>query len=215
MRRYLKKICVSLVLLLLISCTNTQGVNYVTVSDIKSGLPQETLIVGFDIDDTVLFSSPGFNYGLTNKDGLDNVNIYGEDPLNSPEFWSDMNGKFDNYSLPKKSGGELIKMHYERGDKIVFISARDVSGKSIIPRILSQSFKIPTPEVILTSGESKTKFILENGIYIYYGDADTDMSQAIDASARPIRVIRSSISTNPSPHEIGKYGEEVLRDSDK
>lgn len=188
-----------------------QNINFVTVDEIKVSLPTRPIVVGFDIDDTVLFSSPGFNYGLQNHDGPGGENLYGDDPLHSKKFWNDMNGGFDKFSLPKKSGRDLVQMHYKRGDKVVFITARNSSERSIVPQILTQSFGIREPEVIFTSEVSKTEFMREKGVSIYYGDADSDMKQAKEAKARPIRVIRSSLSTNnASADNIGAFGEEVV-----
>ncbi|MEI6856784.1 HAD family acid phosphatase [Psychrilyobacter sp.] len=220
MKKYLK-IALTLTLLLWITaCTSKtlirtnrediQNLRYVTVNEIGLSLPTSSIVVGFDIDDTVLFSSPGFNYGLENQDGPGGTNLYGGDPLQSQKFWNDMNGKFDKFSLPKKSGGELVKMHYTRGDKIVFITARNSSDKSIVSQVLAQSFGVSQPEVIFTSGTSKTKVMNDKGVDIYYGDADSDISQAKKAKARPIRVIRSHLSTNNTPFNPGKFDEEVL-----
>ncbi len=191
------------------------SIKYVTVADIQASLPQKPIVAGFDIDDTVLFSSPGFFYGMSNRDGRDSTNIYGSAPLQSKEFWNDMNGQFDKFSMPKKSGGDLVRMHIKRGDKVVFITARHSSEKSIVPRILMQDFRIPASDVIFTSDSSKTKFISANNVYVYYGDADSDMKQAKEAKARPVRVMRSSFSTNQaSPYHPGAFGEEVVKDSE-
>ena len=193
----------------------SQDINFVTVAEIRASLPLKPIVVGFDIDDTVLFSSPGFHYGLKNQDGPGGKNLYGADPLHSKKFWNDMNGWFDKFSLPKKSGRNLVQMHYKRGDKLVFITARNSSERSIVSQILAQSLSIPEPEVIFTSGVSKTDFMRKQGVSIYYGDADSDMQQAKNAKVRPVRVIRSALSTNnASADNIGAFGEEVVINSE-
>lgn len=195
------------------ACTQTR---YVTLEKLKKSLPAKPVVAGFDIDDTVLFSSPGFHYGLTNHDGPDGENRYGnpDSVLTSKAFWNDMNGQFDKFSLPKKSGRALVRMHAERGDTIIFITARDSSKANIVPQILSQTFHIQMPEVIFTCNQPKDPSIASNHITIYYGDSDSDITAAKKAHARAIRVLRPPLSNNPySYDQVGKLGEEVLRDS--
>ncbi|MCP3941028.1 MAG: acid phosphatase AphA [Desulfobacteraceae bacterium] len=218
MVKYIRVVFVFVLFLLITACTTkaslspvSQDIKYVTVDEIQASLPAKPIVVGFDIDDTVLFSSPGFYYGLNNHDGPGNTNLYGDKPLDSKKFWDDMNGKFDKFSFPKKSGEALVKMHYRRGDKVVFITARPSSEKSIVPQILMQCFGIPRPEVVFTNETPKTQFLRRRGVQVYYGDADSDMRQAREAAARPIRVMRSALSTNTaSAYHVGAFGEEVV-----
>jgi acid phosphatase (class B) len=106
-------------------------------------------------------------------------------------------------------------MHKQRGDTIVFITARDSSKVNIVPQILRQCFDLKKAEVIFTCNQSKTPSITAEKVKIYYGDSDTDITAAQSAKARPIRVLRSPLSTNKTSYkEVGKLGEEVLRDSE-
>ncbi len=215
MTRYIRAAIVLVYLATATACSSTQSVRYVTVDQIRASLPATPVIAGFDIDDTVLFSSPGFYYGMTNHDGPDGRNRYGSAPLSSPKFWNDMNGEFDNFSLPKASGSALVRMHTQRGDKVVFITARDSSKVSTVPKILMQSFNITRPDVVFTCNQPKAPSISAKQVTIYYGDADSDIEQAIKASARPVRVLRSPLSTNRTSYEkVGKLGEEVLINSE-
>jgi acid phosphatase (class B) len=215
MTRHIRAAFVLVFLATATACSSTQPVKYVTVEQIRASLPAGPVIAGFDIDDTVLFSSPGFYYGMTNHDGPGGANKYGPTPLGSPKFWNDMNGQFDNFSLPKASGSALVRMHSERGDKVVFITARDSSKVSIVPRILMQSFSISKPDVVFTCNQPKAGSISAKQVTIYYGDADSDMDQAIKAKARPVRVLRSPLSNNKTSYEkVGKFGEEVLINSE-
>jgi acid phosphatase (class B) len=215
MTRHIRAAFVLVFLATASACSSTQSVKYVTVDQIRASLPATPVIAGFDIDDTVLFSSPGFYYGMLNHDGPGGTNKYGPAPLSSPKFWNDMNGQFDNLSLPKASGSALVRMHAERGDKVVFITARDSSKVSIVPRILMQSFSISKPDVVFTCNQPKAASISAKKVTIYYGDADSDMDQAIKAMARPVRVLRSPLSTNKTSYEkVGMFGEEVLVNSE-
>jgi acid phosphatase (class B) len=215
MTRYIRTAFVLAFLASATACSSRESIRYVTVAEIQASLPATPVIAGFDIDDTVLFSSPGFYYGMTNHDGPDGTNKYGPNPLSSPKFWNDMNGQFDNFSLPKKAGNDLVSMHAKRGDKIVFITARDSSKVSIVPKILMQSFHIAKPDVVFTCNQPKAESIATKHVTIYYGDADSDMDAAKQAQARPVRVLRSPLSTNRTSYEkVGKLGEEVLKDSE-
>lgn len=215
MTRYFRAVFVLVCIVTATACSSRPTFRYVTVSEIKASLPANPVVAGFDIDDTVLFSSPGFYYGMTNNDGPDGKNKYGSNPLTSKNFWNDMNGQFDNFSLPKQSGKALVAMHANRGDKIVFITARDSSQISILPKILEQGFRLSNPMIVFTCNAPKKDFISANHVVIYYGDADSDMDQAIKASARPVRVKRSPLSTNKTSYEkVGGFGEEVLIDSE-
>ena len=190
---------------------------YVTVDQIKSTLPPAPVVAGFDIDDTVLFSSPGFYYGQFNHDGPRGTNRYGnpDSAWTSKVFWNDMNGKFDKYSIPKASAQNVILMHRQRGDTIVFITARNNSKANIMQRILAQTFSLQSPTVIFTNNNKKDPYIKDLKMTIYYGDSDSDITAAYNANARPIRVLRSSLSTNKTSYaKVGQMGEEVLKDSE-
>ncbi|NTU53340.1 MAG: acid phosphatase AphA [Chlorobiaceae bacterium] len=209
------KFRIVIALISLFAVTACSRIHYVTVEKIRDSLPAQQVVAGFDIDDTVLFSSPGFYYGQFNQDGPGGSNKYGSSPLKSAVFWNDMNGQFDNFSIPKKSGRALIEMHKQRGDKIVFISARDSSKVNIVPKIITQCFGIQNPDVMLTSNPDKTSFIKARQVTIYYGDSDSDITAAQKVNARPIRVRRSHLSTNTYSYDkVGELGEEVLRDSE-
>lgn len=193
-------------LLSLLAITACSRVHYVTVEEIRESLPQVPTVAGFDIDDTVLFSSPGFYYGQTNHDvpGGSNKYVSPESLWTSKAFWADMNGQFDKFSQPKASGSALIQMHKQRNDTIVFITARDSSAVSIVPQILMQCFKLKKADVIFTNGNSKTPLITQKQVKIYYGDSDSDITAAQKAKARPTRVLRSPLSTNKTSYtEVG------------
>lgn len=187
----------------------------VTVDDIKKSLKSDPpMSVGFDIDETVLFTSPVF-YHVANQ--LCNGAVL--HCMSMSEFWESAN-TLDSFSLPKHKGVELVRMHIKRGDKVYFITARNGTANEKLTDILRKLFNDPTlPEVIFT-GYSKTENlkihpIKENHIVIFYGDSDSDMEAATVAGARPIRILRAPNAlesyTNP---QIGAFNEEVVKDSE-
>jgi len=187
---------------------------YVTVDEIRQSLPDTPVSVGFDVDDTLLFSSPGFYYGLHNTDGPDGANKYGQNPLRSYSFWYDMNSQFDKFSIPKLSALALINMHKQRGDTIYFITARQATSNEYLTTILTNTFNLPdNPSVIFSGSTSKAIYIKNNAISLFYGDSDGDISAAHDAGIRAIRVLRPVLSTNARIPNPGKFNEEILAES--
>ena len=94
-------------------------VHWVSVAQIENSLNgRAPVAVGFDIDDTVLFSSPGFYRGqLEFSPGK-------QDYLKNPQFWEKMNNGWDEFSMPKEVAKSLIAMHLKRGDSIYFVTGR-------------------------------------------------------------------------------------------
>lgn len=193
------------------------GKNYVTVETIRLSLPAASIVAGFDIDDTVLFSSPGFSFGAHNSEGPGGKSRYGDDYLHNPQFWKDLNQNHDKYSMKKQSGDALVQMHKGRGDAIVFITKRFCydDDAEVLKKRLDAMFNVQS-RVFCTNDQSKTPFIAETGVDIYYGDSDSDMEYAAAVRKKPVRAIRverSRLSTNKGGYNPGKYGEEVLADS--
>lgn len=90
-------------------------VHWVSVAQIESSLVERPpMAVGFDIDDTVLFSSPGFWRGKKTW------SPESDDYLHNPAFWEKMNNGWDAFSIPKEVARQLIAMHVKRGDSIFF-----------------------------------------------------------------------------------------------
>lgn len=186
-----------------------------TVEDIEASLPNHPITIGLDVDDTAMFSSPGFYYAFNNTDGPNGTNIYGDKPLKNSKFWEDQSCKFDAFSMPKLSCKKLLEMHNRRGDTIYFITARPVpQGKEILTKCLHKAFNLKNqPKAIFTGYITKAKFIKEKKVEIYYGDSDSDITEAWDAGIRAIRFERSPLSTNKGKYNPGKFGEAILANS--
>ncbi|WP_136513237.1 HAD family acid phosphatase [Geomonas edaphica] len=191
---------------------------YVTLQGLEKSLPATPIVAGFDIDDTVLFSTPAYYYGANNGEGPGGTNRYGADYLASPQFRKDLNQYLDKFSMKKKAGEELIAMHKRRGDTIVFITKRNCydDDAEVIQKRMNRLFAL-TSQVFCTNEQSKTPYLEKTGARIYYGDADTDIEYSMQVKSdkvRPIRVERSKMSTNKGGYHPGKYGEEILADSE-
>ncbi len=188
----------------------------VTVADIAATLPKGPVAVGFDVDDTALFTSPGYFYLERNADGPGGTNRYGDHPLDNPAAIADLNREYDKFALPKRATAELIALHQRRGDDIWFISARSVAPTEIVTGLLQRYYGIQRMHpVIFLDGSPKGPKIRELDLAVYYGDGDGDIMAAQSAGARPIRFLRSAMSTDPRPVHPGAYGEDVLEGSDE
>ncbi|EFN9546836.1 class B acid phosphatase, partial [Escherichia coli] len=188
-------------------------VHWVSVEQIARSLENKKPIsVGFDIDDTVLFSSPVFFRGKQ-KYSPDS-----DDYLNNQQFWDEASNGWDRFSIPKKSAKELIKLHLSRGDNIYFITGRTApsNGKEDLTATIQDDFQIPANKlnkVIFAGGahkDAKVEYIKKHNISIYYGDSDNDILDARKANAEGIRVLRALNSTYIPLPVNGKFGEKVV-----
>ncbi len=189
---------------------------YATIglTEISQSLPNTPIAVGFDVDDTVLFSSPAFYFVINNRAGADGLNKYGEKPFEHPQVWFDINTELDQFSLPKKIAQQLIQMHLKRGDSLFFITARDPSEDEKLTALLQRTFNIPQMHPVIFMGSmSKSTPIQQLKIQLYYGDSDADITDAQKAGIRAIRILRAENSTDPRPLHLGSYGEKILLNS--
>ena len=214
--RRILSIIVALMLFANVAVLTAQNAYLTTsVEEIASSLPSQPISIGLDVDDTVLFSSPGFQYAFNNTDGPNGSNKYGDRPLSNDQFWSDLSCGFDKFSIPKESARKIIEMHRERGDKIYFVTARPEVKGEILTSILHREFKLEgQPKAIFSGRTSKAAFINKHGISVFYGDSDSDISEAHEAGIRAIRFMRSPLSNNKGRYNPGKHGEIVLENSE-
>ncbi|AIQ99411.1 acid phosphatase AphA [Pluralibacter gergoviae] len=188
-------------------------IHWVSIAQIENSLlGRPPMAVGFDIDDTVLFSSPGFWRGQK---------TWGDDYLKNPVFWEKMNNGWDAFSIPKEAGRALIAMHVKRGDSIYFVTGRSQTKTETVSKMLQDDFLIPGINMnpVIFAGEkagqnTKVQWLREKNIKVFYGDSDNDITAARDAGARGIRLLRASNSTYRPLPNAGAYGEEVIVNSE-
>lgn len=191
-------------------------IHWVSVAQIENSLlGHAPMAVGFDIDDTLLFSSPGFYRG---------ENLYSsgsQDYLKNPAFWEKMNNGWDDFSIPKEVGKSLIAMHLRRGDTVYFVTGRNHTKTETVTKTLQHAFLIPEAVLnpVIFAGDkpgenTKTQWLKDKRIKIFYGDSDSDITAAQDAGARGIRVLRASNSSYRPLPKAGVFGEEVIVNSE-
>lgn len=195
--------------------SETAPIHWLSIEQLHDELANTApLDIGFDVDDTLLFSSAGFFHGKE-------VFSPGSDAyLSNPSFWQQMNNGWDDFSLPKKSAQALISLHLARGDRLWFITGRTATRHENLSQRLQTLFNIPKQKmnsVIFTNDKpglaSKVVALKAHHIKIYYGDADKDIQAAKRAGARGIRVIRASNSSYQPLPAAGNQGESVLINS--
>ncbi len=195
----------------------SKNLRFISFKKLKNSLPANSIAVGLDVDDTVLFSSPGFMYRVNNIDGKGGQNKYGKTlsaQLKNKQFWKDMNFKFDQFSMPKKIAYKIIALHKKRGDKIYFITARPPSKKERLSIILAKHFKLSHKKLLYFSNrKTKAPFIKKLNIKLFYGDSDSDITSAKEAGVRAIRILRSPMSNYKKKFSLGKFKEEILQNS--
>ncbi|MDN5681763.1 MAG: acid phosphatase AphA [Ewingella sp.] len=191
-------------------------VHWVSVAQIENSLVgRPPIAVGFDIDDTVLFSSPGFYRGQKA------FSPGKQDYLKNPQFWEKMNNGWDDFSMPKEVAKQLIDMHLKRGDSIYFVTGRSETKTETVTKTLQGDFQIPQDKVnpVIFAGDqpgqnTKTQWLKDKQIKIFYGDSDGDITAAQAVSARGIRVLRASNSSYKPLPQAGAFGEEVVVNSE-
>ncbi|WP_373240706.1 acid phosphatase AphA [Kluyvera ascorbata] len=191
-------------------------IHWVSVAQIENSLMgHPPMAVGFDIDDTVLFSSPGFWRGQRT------YSPDSQDYLKNPEFWEKMNNGWDAFSIPKEVARSLIAMHVKRGDSIYFVTGRSQTKTETVSKTLQDDFLIPGANMnpVIFAGDepgqnTKTQWLKEKNIRVFYGDSDNDITAAREVGVRGIRVLRASNSTYRPLPQAGAFNEEVIVNSE-
>ena len=192
-----------------------QPIHWISVDQLKKELEGKAPInVSFDIDDTVLFSSPCFYHGQQK------YSPGKHDYLKNQDFWNEVNAGCDQYSIPKQIAVDLINMHQARGDQIYFITGRTAGDKDGVTPVLQKAFNIKDMHSVefmggreRTTKYNKTPGIIEHKVSIHYGDSDDDILAAKEAGIRGIRLMRAANSTYQPMPTLGGYDEEVLINS--
>src|SRR5262245_18566133 len=195
----------------------------VSIEQLKRLLPSGRLVVGFDVDDTLIFSAPAFNalepaYPAEVIRPKNYAALTPAQRRQYHEFWNRLNEEYDDRSVPKRIGKQLLDLHLQRGDDIYIISRRQatVPPTDTVTHRLERMFGIRLQHpVVQTNLKDKTPFIAARHIVYYYGDSDSDITAAVGARAVPIRVQRSPASyAKDQPHN-GQLNEIVLENSRK
>ncbi len=165
------------------------------------------LKVGFDIDDTVLFSRDNFLLAPHMSDDPDHLD-YG---------WVNLHDSL--HSVIIEPVAELIGYLRAHGHTIYFITARPGINGEAVARHLSRELNFPVvvDENLFFSPKerepetghkftTKHKRISSLGLHIFYGDSDTDIIAASIAGVRAVRVVRD-------PRSVEAYSRNYFGDT--
>ncbi|WP_455514485.1 acid phosphatase AphA [Pseudostreptobacillus sp.] len=203
-----------------------KAIHFVSVDDIRKSLEGTGPInVSFDIDDTLVHSSGYFKYGQ------DHFQVPGDPKgaisyLYNQKFWDFVSDMGDEFSIPKQSAIDLIKMHIDRGDRVFFITGRTQKEgepnytSTKLSKTLKRFMNLPYEVYVEYTKDTptggykydKSFYMKKHNISLHYGDSDDDILAARELGIRGIRVQRAYNSTNPQKVN-GGYGEEVLINS--
>lgn len=149
------------------------------------------LEVGFDVDDSVLYSESMFQIAPRDQDGrLDYAWINSHDR------------EYSDWITPTVT---LVNFFIAQGHNVYFITARQpVSGEELAA-LLSEKFGIPvivnknlffSPKETINGKRYTTKQrpMKTLGLDLYYGDSDNDMIAALKADVHPVRLVRDQTS---------------------
>ena len=192
--------------------------------------------VGFDIDDTLLFSTPAFARAFATG---------GAPKPDDVVFWTQANGcdpgcAAGTITLPdgtvkqlpanvaspaKDRVRDLVAMHQARGAEVYAITARpDIQG-NVVRNYIQAEFGIPADHVFFEpdvdqvgNPAGKTDRMASLKLDVFYGDADSDITDAQKVPVRGVRVLRSPKSSNRKDGRLAKYhpgyfGETILAGS--
>src|SRR3989339_1451742 len=155
--------------------------------------------VGYDYDDTLVFSAPAFE-----KAGDSGAII------NSPDYWRTLNQSYDiekTKILPYLSAWFLKIM----GFRISVISERGSIGAEALVKL----WKPLVSDFYFVPGQNQKYVILAADRYVlYFGDSDSDILQARQSEVVPLRIKRSKKSGNKADYSPGKLREIVIPLSD-
>ncbi|HON55983.1 MAG TPA: HAD family acid phosphatase [bacterium] len=188
-------------LILLVSCAKKEQL-------LIAQTQQKILRVGFDVDDTLLFSTPAFNKAREKY-------AFGADG-----FWSYLNSLDAEYSIVKKSVEKILLEHKKNGTEIYVITARPADNGEKLKEFLSGYFGIPKSNIYFEP-TSKIEKIKELKLDIFYGDSDTDIKDAMAAGVKGVRILRSEQSSYRDEktgklknYNPGIYNEEIIPNSE-
>jgi acid phosphatase (class B) len=163
------------------------------------------LNVGFDVDDTILFSRDVF--------------LSLPDDKRDPVDYGWINSHDKDFSLFITPTIELVKYFHTNGHNVFFITARPGTKGNILAEFLADELGFPvrvnknlyfSPKETIKGKRYTTKHRLMKRLKLdlFYGDADTDMVAALKAGVHPVRVVRHETS-------IVEYGSNYFGNTNK
>ena len=217
----------------------TKLLGYLGIAPARDLGVDAAMSVGFDIDDTLLFSTPTFTRAFATggtpapTDTVFWTQANRCDPGCAAETITLADGTTKDLPASDPSGvkatvRELVAYHQALGAQVYAITARpDVQG-DVLRSYIEAQLGIAADHVFFEpdidqpgNPAGKTDRMAALGLDVFYGDSDTDItdSQKVQgAQVRGIRVLRSPKSSNRKDGRLAKYhpgyyGETIVADS--
>ena len=163
------------------------------------------LKVGFDIDDTVLYSEPAFQHYIKEH--------------GTPIDYGWINANDNQFSIPITPTVELVHFFKTNGHEVYFITARAGENGYVLSEYLTivlgyeirkdvNLFFMPKDTLNGKKYTSKHRKMNELGLDLFYGDSDSDIIAALKAGIHPVRVVRHQKS-------LDQYGANYFGNTNK
>ena len=163
------------------------------------------LKVGFDIDDTVLYSEPAFQHYIKEH--------------GRPIDYGWINANDNQFSIPITPTVELVHFFKTNGHEVYFITARRGENGDVLAEYLTivlgyeirkdvNLFFMPKDTLNDKKYTSKHRKMNELGLDLFYGDSDSDIIAALKAGIHPVRVVRHQKS-------LDQYGANYFGNTNK
>ena len=150
------------------------------------------LKAGFDYDDTLSFTAPAYKKAMETRA-----------VVNSPAYWRALNQAYD------LEGTKIIPYMTACFFKIAGFKVSVITSRSSIgAQALVKAWKPLITEFHFVQDNSKKSQVLDGNRYLFYfGDSDSDITQAREAGVIPVRIKRSRKSSNNEDYSPGSLGE--------
>ncbi|MBI5624564.1 MAG: hypothetical protein HY924_12365 [Elusimicrobia bacterium] len=153
--------------------------------------------VAFDYDDTLVSSMPAYEKAMASSP-----------QALGPQFWSVLNRSYD-LERPKVVPVSLAWLFRALGFRVAILAARpDTDGDA-----LRKEWRrlVPGQRFVFTGeGAGRGKHLEEGNFVLFFGDSDTDVSEARRAKVVPVRVKRGPQSPFKEDYHPGTMRELVL-----
>lgn len=164
------------------------------------------LRIGFDIDDTILYSEDNFLQSAENHGAPGDLDF----------AWINTHDSLYSTLIPEMA--KLVHFFRAQGHTVYFITARSGENGGVLARFLTQQLGFPITiggNLFFSPKETdpetgirhtvKHRLIRDLGIQLFYGDSDTDVVAALAGGATPVRVVRDPKSLKA--YASGHFGD--------
>jgi len=169
--------------------------------------------MGIEYDDGLVYSTPAFKIAAeaaAQKEIKDDPAVSGRTlivPGSTAEFYSVLNNSFglERTKIVPWLAAWTLKL---AGWRVSVFCDRESSGGSA----LKKNWRRLADDFFFTPSETEKYEILSGEKFNFYaGASDSGLAQAVKAGVKPVRVLKSPMSTNQMQYTPGKFNEKIMR----